>query len=116
MKINNQTIPAPMDDKGAYNYQPPAILARNGEGAAVAAPYATLSWQWAYLTKTEYLFWRNTVLGGAPSATFTTNCQLYDDTQTLITVTHCTVLRPSYEAIESGLYKNVSLTIDQITT
>lgn len=116
MKINNQTIPSPMDDRGRYVWLPPALLTRNGLGAAVVGDFAGLTWSWPFLTKTEYLFWRNTVLGGAAAATFTANTELYDDTQTLVNVTHCTVLRPTYEAIESGLYKNVVLTIDQIKT
>lgn len=116
MKINNQTIPSPMDDRGAYVWQPPAVLGRNGQGAAVTGPYASLTWTWAYLTKTEYLFWRTTVLAGAASATFTANTELYDDTQTLKTITYCTVMRPQYETIEGGLYKNVTVQIDQIKT
>lgn len=116
MKINNQTITSTMDERGTYVYQPPPILARNGLGAAVAGPFATLTWTWPYLTKAEYLYWRTTVLAGAASATFTTNTELYDDTQTLRTVTYCTVLRPTYETIEGGLYKNVTVTIDQIKT
>ena len=116
MKLNNQTIPSPMDNKGSYRWEPPPIIGRNGQGAAITGTYASVTWEWAALTPAEYGFWITTLLQGQASATYTTNCQLYDHTQTLKTLTHCTVLRPTYERIENGLYIDVSLTIDQILT
>ena len=116
MRINTYTIPSPMDERGRYVWEPPAVLARNGLGAAITGPYASLTWTWNYLTRAEYLFWRKTVLKGEASATFTQHTRLYDDTQTLVEITSCTVLRPTYESIEGGLYKNVTLQIDQIKT
>lgn len=113
MKINNVTIPAPMSDRGTYKFDWP-ILKRNGQGAAVRGPYATITWTWDWLTASEYGYWATTLLAGAASATFTANTELYDDTQTLRTVSHCTVLAPSYDAIENSGYRGATITIDQI--
>lgn len=116
MKINNVAIPSPMDERGTYHYEPGAIVGRNGRGAAIAAPFATLTWTWQRLSLTDYTYWRTTILAGAASASFTTNTLLYDDLQVLKTITQCTVYRPTYETMQDGDYINVQLVIDGIKT
>lgn len=116
MKINNIAIPSPMDERGAYQYAAPAVVGRNGRGEDIQAPTATLTWQWPYLSLSDYTYWRTTILAGAASATFTTNTLLFDDLQALKTITQCIVHRPTYERLEGGNYINVQLLIDQIKT
>ena len=116
MKINNVAIPSPMDERGTYRYDPGAIVGKNGRGAAIAAPHATLTWTWPYLSLDDYTYWRTTVLAGAASAAFTANTLLFDDLQTLKTITQCTVYRPTYETMQDGYFMNVQLVIDLIKT
>lgn len=115
MKINNNTIPSPMALRGTYKFEPAAVLRRNGQGAAITGPYATLTWTWDWLSPAEFQFWTVTVLANAASASFTANTELYDDSQLLRTISHCTVLRPTYESIENGGYRGAAVQIDQIT-
>lgn len=114
MQINSIAIPSPMDERGSYKFSPPAVVARNGAGLAVTAGTRSLSWQWPYMARTDFVWWTTTLLAGAASAEFT-QCKLINDQQTLTTYTHCIVHRPDYERIENGLYYNVTLTIEAIT-
>ena len=114
MQINSTAIPAPMDERGIYKFSPPAIVGRNGAGAAVTAGYSSLSWQWPFLKQTDFAWWITTILAGAASAEFS-QCKLINHLQTLTTYTHCIVYRPDYERIENGLYYNVTLTIEAIS-
>lgn len=110
-QVNGIAIPEPMASRGRYTWQPPAIVGRNGRGAAVTAPYAKVTWAWPYLTLADYEYWITDVLGGAASIDCT--AILVDHLQTSYVVT-CTVLRPTYSHIAGGLYRDVELQIDQV--
>ena len=113
MKLNNITIPDSIADRGSYVWQPPEVIAVSGAGAAVTAPYASVTWAWQYMTLADYTWWRTTLLAGAASLACTSNTQLVDDLQVLRTIT-CIVTRPSSERISSGLYENVEVRIERI--
>ena len=113
MQINSVAIPSPMDERGAYRFNPPAVVAKNGQGLAVTAGASTISWQWIYLSKADFTWWITTLLGGAASAAYT-QAKFFNHTLTLTTYAYCIVHRPTYERIENGLYMNVALEIEAI--
>jgi hypothetical protein len=114
MQINNIAIPSPMDERGIYLFDTP-LLARNGRGAAVAAPYSALQWKFDYLAldTTGLGWWVTTLLGGAMSAEFT-QAKFFNFLGALTTYSHCTVYRPTVGRIQDGLAWDVTVTIDWI--
>lgn len=114
-QINGILIPEPMVYRGRYVWAPPEIVQRNGRGAAVTAPFASVTWKWNWLQRADYLWWVDTVLSGAASLTCTTGTILVDHRQIAVVVT-CVVLRPVYSHISAGLYRDVELKIEQIET
>ncbi len=113
MQINNSAIPSPMDERGAYKFNPPAILGRNGRGTAIAAPFASIEWKFPFLTVTDMAYWITTLLAGAASAEFT-QAKFFNNAGTLTTYSHCTVLRPTFDQFVSGVFENVTVQIDLI--
>ena len=112
MQINSTAIPSPMDERGVYVFAVP-VLSRNGRGAAIAAPYATLTWQFDYLTLTELAWWVTTLLGGALSGEYT-QAKFFNHLGALTTYTHCIVQRPTYSRFQDGLAWDVTVQIDWI--
>ncbi len=112
-KLNNITIPDSIANRGRYMWQRPEIIATNGQGAAVVAPYARVIWQWPHMTLSDYTWWRTTLLAGAASLTCSANSQLVDDLQVLRSIT-CVVMQPNYDRIQNGLYMGVEVRIDRI--
>lgn len=112
MQINSIAILAPMDERGSYRFDQ-EILGRNGRAAAVPAPYATVTWDFDYLTKDEYAWWYSTLLSGQPSQEYT-QCKFFNAVGTLTTYSHCVVLRPTYERFQDGLLWGVRVVIDWI--
>jgi hypothetical protein len=115
-QIAGVNVPATMLGSGSYMYEPAPIIGRNGRGEAIVGPYASLSWRWNALSKTNYAWLVTTILQGAPSRTVTTGTTLYNHLMTLTEIASCVVLRPTYETFRNGLYINVELTIDRIVT
>lgn len=114
MQINNIAIPSSLDERGTYSFaQPP--LGRNGRGTAIAAPYATLTWQFDYmaLDTTGLAWWVTSLLSGALSAEFT-QCKLFNHLGVLTNYTHCIVQRPTYSRFQDGLAWDVTVQIDWI--
>ncbi len=111
--IDGHLIPDSIGQRGRYTYQPPEIVAINGRGEAVLAPFATVTWQWDYLTLDDYTYLVSTVLNEAGSLTCTTGTILVDHLQRAVNVT-CVVMRPSYSHIAGGLYRDVELKITRI--
>jgi len=113
MQINSTAIPNPMDERGSYHFEPPAVIGKNGQGLAVTAGASKLTWQWPTLSKADFTWWTTTLLSGAASAEYT-QCKFFDHTLTLTTYTHCIVNRPTYERIAGGAYVNVTIEIEGI--
>ncbi len=113
MQINSTAIPNPMDERGSYHFEPPAVVGKNGQGLAVTAGASKLTWQWPVLSKADFTWWVTTLLGGAASAEYT-QCKFFDHTQTLTTYTHCIVYKPTYSRIQDGLFWDVDVLIDWI--
>lgn len=114
MQINSTAIPSPMDERGVYSFAVP-VLTRNGRGAAIAAPYATLTWQFDYLAldTTGLAWWVTTLLSGALSAEYT-QAKFFNHLGVLTTYTHCIVQRPIYARLQDGLAWDVTVQIDWI--
>lgn len=113
MQINSNDILAPMDEKGAYKFNPAPVVAKNGAGLAITAGYATVTWSWPWLSKADFQYWITTVCAGTAAKEFT-QCKFVDNTGTLQTYSHCIVNRPDYEKIENGVFWNVTITIEAI--
>lgn len=113
MQINSTAIPSPMDERGAYKFEPPAEVARNGQGLSVTAGASRVIWRWPYLSASDMAWWVTTLLSGAASAAFT-QAKFFNHAQTLTTYTYCIVYRPQYDRIENGLFMDVSLEIGSI--
>ena len=113
--INGNLIPDTIANRGRYTWQPPEIVAINGRGEAVTAAFATVTWQWDYLTLADYTFWIDTVLSEAGSLTCTTGTILVDHLQRVVAV-NCVLMRPTYSHISGGLYRDVELKITRIET
>lgn len=112
-QINGNIMPEPMASRGRYVWRPPDIVGTNGRGAAVTAPFATVTWRWSWLTLADYTWWITTVLAGGASLECTTGTILVNHLQEAVAVS-CVVLRPVYDHISGGLYKDVELTINRI--
>ena len=113
MLVGASEIPSPMDIRGEYLFDPPAIVGQNGEGLDVEAGGAVLTWAWPWLTKTDYTFWTQTLLAGAASVAVA-SLTVYDADQELTAYGYAVIHRPRYRKIQSGLYYDVTLKIDQI--
>ena len=114
MVIDGNTIPVDLAARGTYQFRPPEILIKNGKGLPVTGGTATLTWTFSFMTQAEWDFWSTTVLGGAPGKECSGLTQLYDHDKTLTTFTRCVVLRPEWDRIENGLFRDVVVTIEQI--
>lgn len=113
MKIGGTAILAPMDEEGSYYFDPGQVIARNGAGAAIVAPYASILWRFDFLTLAKLQWWTTTLLAGAAYKEYT-SAELFNNAGVLTTFTHCVVLRPTYSRFQDGLAWDVSVVIDQI--
>ena len=111
--LNGNLIPDSIGQRGRYTWQPPEIVAVNGRGEAVTAPFSTVTWQWDYLTLADYTWLIATVLNEAGSVTSTTGTILVDHLQRAVAVS-CVIMRPTYSHISGGLYQDVELKITRI--
>lgn len=114
MQIDGNTIPDPMASRGRYVPADPPILATNGRNEPVTGGYPSVTWSWDWIDGTDYDFWATTVLGGARSAVLTGTTQLYDTARDLVTYASATVIKPTFERIENGIYYNVTVEIKDL--
>jgi hypothetical protein len=112
MQINNIAIDAPMDERGTYRFERP-IIGRNGRGAGILAPYATLTWNFDYLTLNQMNWWIAGILLSQPYQEYF-QCKLFNEVGTLTTYSHCIVYKPTYGRMQDGLIWDVEVIIDWI--
>lgn len=112
MHLGGITIPANIDGRGRYLYQQP-VLRTNGDGEAVIATYATVTWTFPYLSMSDYTWLRDTLLLGQATRLFT-SASLKDDRGTDTTFTSAIGLRPTYEYAQNGYVENVTWKIERI--
>lgn len=110
--IGGTTIPDNIANSGEYTYEQPTV--KNGAGADVATGYATVTWRFRILTKTQYEWITNTLLTGLRSKTFAA-AQLYDDNYTLTTFASAVVHRPKARTYRGGHVIDVVWLIDGLT-
>lgn len=112
MQINSIAIDSPMDERGTYQFDRP-IISRNGRGHGVLAPYATLTWNFEYLTTDQMNWWINGILLGQPYQEYG-QCKLFNEVGVLTTYSHCVVYKPTYQRFQDGLIWGVEVVIDWI--
>lgn len=110
MHLGGTTIPDTY--RGRYIYDK-EVLRYNGDGEAVVAGYATITWTFPSLTMAEYTWIRDTLLGGNPSVKFT-SASLKDDRGTDTTFTNAVAYRPTYEYASNGYVESVIWDIKRI--
>ena len=113
-QIDGNTIPEPMATRGLYVPHDAPILATNGQGEPVVGGYPWITWGWDWLDADDYDWWCDTLLGGARSAILTGTTQLYDTNRDLVTYASATVTKPTFEAIQNGIYYNVTVEIKDL--
>lgn len=115
MKFGATTVPSDIAGYGDnYQFHRPAKLGEDGEGNAIVAPYASVTWTFDRLTHSQYTWWRTTLLGGNLSVKFAT-CELYNDLRALVTYTGgCVVYAPPAAKMTNGLYRDVVIEIKYI--
>ena len=113
-QIDGNTIPEPMATRGLYVPHDAPILATNGQGEPVVGGYPWITWGWDWLDSADYDWWCDTLLSGARSAILTGTTQLYDTNRDLVTYASVTVTKPTFEAIQNGIYYNVTVEIKDL--
>ena len=117
LQIGGTAIPASMNYRGlSYRFEPPRVVRKNGQGLAVTAGAARLTWTWAYITQTEWNWWYTALLTGLASKEFTGTgtTRLYNDLNVETAYNHCIVFRPVAETVLFEEYRNVTVQIEQI--
>lgn len=112
MHLGGVTIPTTIDNRGRYLWQTP-LLRTNGDGEAVTAAYATLTWTFPFMEMSDYTWIRDTLLLGQGSRTFT-SASLKDDRGTELTYTNAVAYRPIYDFAGNGVVENVTWEIKRI--
>ena len=114
MQIDGNTIPSPMADRGRLVPADAPILATNGRNEVVTGGYPSIRWTWDWLDADDYDFWATTVLAGARSDVLTGTTQLPNTDRDLTTYASATVIKPTFEYIENGIYYNVTVEIKDL--
>lgn len=115
IQIGGITVPGSMASRGeVYQFSPPRVVRRNGEGVGVTAGAASLAWRWARLSQTEYDWWYQTVLSGLASKAISGATRLYNERNVETAFTWCVVHRPVVETVTGGEYLGVTLEITEI--
>jgi hypothetical protein len=100
----------------SYIYADPLTVARNGMGEDRTAGGATVQWTWAVLTRDEYSWLTNTLLGGFASRTFDVpgGTVLYDDEGNELTFSYGIARRPVAKDFNGIYHQDVTLIIDTL--
>lgn len=103
----------------SYLFTPGQPVCRNGLGEVQLAGGAMVTWIWAALSQAEYSFLVTTLCGGGASKRYLATGAndttiLYNDLQVEQTFFHCVVLRPTYKEFVAGVYREVTLIIDNL--
>lgn len=118
IKLVGQNMPLSMSARAAnYIYTPSEIIATNGEGDDLeSAQGASVLWQWAHLSATEWDYLYTTVLAGAPSVRSAAigNTVVYNNQRQEQTFNNAVVHRPQYRVLSGTDYQEVTLLIDNL--
>lgn len=114
MTFGGTSMPTNIENHGeGYLFKRPDVLFEDGEGNAVVAPYASITWTFDVMEPADYTWWRTTLLAGARSVKYS-SAQLYDDTRTLTSYTNAVVYAPTYSKISNNWYHDVVIEIKYI--
>jgi len=114
MSLGGTSLSSSIEERGRYRYEKP-ILRYNGDGEAVTAGYAKITWTFPFLVAADYTWIRDTLLGGAFSVTYSSG-SLLDDKGAAISITNAVAYRPTYEYAANAVFENVTWTIDRVAT
>lgn len=112
--INGTNIPTNINGRGRYLFNPPEILARNGQGAVVESDYASITWTFTLLSVADFTWWYTTLMAGAPSLIIT-SASLYNILGALTSYTHGVLLRPTFDYVNGYYYNNVVIKIEDLS-
>lgn len=112
MSIGGTALPSTIDGRGRYLYNK-EVLRYNGDGEAVTAGYAKITWTFEFMSMSDYTWIRDTLLSGAFSAKFS-SASLTDDKGGTVSATNAVVYRPTYEFAQNGSVENVTWIIDKV--
>ena len=112
MSLGGTALSASIDGRGRYLYQK-EVLRYNGDGEAVSAGYAKITWTFASLPMADYTWIRDTLLGGAFSVKYSSG-SLTDDQGGAVSITNAVAHRPTYEYASGGYVYNVTWIIDKV--
>ncbi len=110
--LGGTDIPEAIRNGEEYKFEQPTIV--NGAGERVATGYARVTWTFRVMTKTNYQWITNTLLGGAQSNSYA-SAQLYDDNFTLQTYTGAVAHKPTARTYKGGMVIDVTWVIDGLT-
>lgn len=113
-QVDGNEIPEPMASRGRLIPQEAPILATNGRNEPVTGGYPSIKWTWDWLGPDDWDFWATTILAGARSTVVTGTTQLYNTDRDLVTYASATVIKPTFEYIENGIYYTVTLEIKDL--
>lgn len=111
--LGGTTIPATIDNLGRYLYQK-EVLRTNGDGEAVVANYATITWSFEIMAMTDFEWICDTLLSGAYSAKYTSGNSIYDDHGDTISPTNAIINRPTYAYATGGYVYEVEWIISKV--
>ncbi len=99
--LGGVNVPDSLKARGRYTFTP-AQTRLSGAGTAYSYGLAKAAWVWPWCSQTEWDWLKTQWLAGP--TTFT----LWNDDNTL-TASSGVMLRPTYEDVSNGLYRNVKV-------
>ena len=110
--INGIAIPQSIREIGSYMYLPFEVSQQNGLGESITVGLPTVKWTFPLLYPADYGWWVTTLLAGA--AYRKCAAVLVNDLDVEVTYQQVIVRRPTYTGRQNGLYRDVSVTIDNM--
>ena len=110
--IDSTALPTSLQRAKGYTFHPQPIAATRGDGLPVRAGMQKITWEFSYMTPTEWDWWADTILGGARQKAIT--CELWDDDWTETSFTEAILHKPTYESRRGGLYYGVKVEITNL--
>jgi len=113
--LNGVAVPTSMSTRGRYLFHPQRAGGTNGNGIAQAAGPQFVTWEFSFMTATEFEWWyaNASILNGALSVTLSA-AELKDNRQVDRTFVSGTLYRPIEGLWTGGLHHNVSILISHL--
>lgn len=112
--INGTPILASLAYRGTYKADRFGTRRESGEGTVLTDEFVNVQWQFWSMSRTEFLWWNNTLMGGAAFLQII-SAELWDDENTAQTYTAGTVYPIIPFKYESGRYWASSTKIEGLS-